>query len=35
MRRLLKRVLIRGYCHGLLPARFVAWAFRVFDLKAV
>lgn len=35
MRARMKSLLIDGYCHGYLPARFVAWAFRVFDLGAV
>jgi hypothetical protein len=35
MRTLLKRVLVSGYCYGLLPARFVAWGFRTFSLEAL
>jgi hypothetical protein len=35
MRRLLKLVLVNGYCYGFLPARFVAWCFRLFQLSAV
>ena len=30
----MKSLLIDGYCHGYLPAGFVAWAFRAFDLSA-
>ena len=33
VRRLLKRVVIRAYLLDLLPARTVALAFRLFDLK--
>ena len=35
MRRWLKIVLIEIYCRGLLPARFVAFVFRHFDLRGV
>lgn len=27
-----KRVLVTGYCWGVLPAQFVAWAFKRWDL---
>lgn len=35
MRRLLKRVLVSGYCYGILPARVVVGSFRLFRLAAL
>lgn len=33
MKRGMKRLLIGGYCRGLIPAAVVTWAFRVWGLE--
>ena len=33
MRTVVKRCLMTGYCYGVLPAKFVTWCFKTFELR--
>lgn len=35
VRRLVKRWLIGGYCHGLIPAAVVKWGFHLMNLRGL